>query len=56
MRRQGGEVVRLPRIEQVVFRERARRDDSRDFALDQALGERRILHLVADGDTVSGLK
>ena len=45
-------IVRL-RVEACAVDDRAGRDDADDIALDKALGERRVLGLLADGDLVA---
>ena len=54
-RRDRGQVVVLARAHQVGVHGGAGGDDAGDLALDEFLGEPRVLHLVADGDAVSFL-
>ena len=51
--RHRGQVVVLVRAQQVGVGGGAGRDDARDLALDQFLGELGVFHLVADGDAVA---
>ena len=48
-----GDVVLLLFFEHVALEHRARRDDAGDGPLHQPLGQRRIGHLLADGDLVA---
>ncbi len=50
--RHGGQKIVFSRSHQVGVHGGAGRDDARDIALHQFLGEPRIFHLVADGDAV----
>ena len=47
------EEVAAPVVEAGAVDDRAGRDDADDIALDKALGERRVLGLLADGDLVA---
>ena len=47
------EEVAAPVVEACAVDDRAGRDDADDIALDKALGERRVLGLLADGDLVA---
>ncbi len=49
----GGEEVVLARAHEVGIHGGAGRDDARDFAAHQFLGELGVLHLIADGDAVA---
>jgi hypothetical protein len=49
-------VVGSPGLEQLVLGDRAGGDDASHLALDQALGQGRVFHLVADGDAVSRME
>ena len=51
----GGEEVGGLRVEQPVVGQRAGGDDADDLALDQPLGELRVLDLLADRRTLAGL-
>ena len=48
-----GKVIVAALVEHGAFRDGAGRDDADDVALDQTLCQRRILHLLADGDLVA---
>ncbi len=54
--RQRDEIIGPLRVEQRIFGEGARRDDAGDLALDQPLGQRGVLDLVADGDAMAGVQ
>ena len=49
----GREIVRPPLLEHGALGHGAGRDDADDVALDQPLRQRRVLHLLADGDLVA---
>ena len=42
-------------VQHASFQHRAGRDNANDIALDEALGQRRVLHLLADGNLISFL-
>ena len=53
VQKDAAEEVAAPVVEACAVDDRAGRDDADDIALDKALGERRVLGLLADGDLVS---
>ena len=48
-----GKIIVAALVEHGAFDDRSRRDDAGDIPLDKALGQRRVLHLLADGDLVA---
>ena len=53
VQKDAAEEVAAPVVEAGAVDDRAGRDDADDIALDKALGERRVLGLLADGDLVA---
>ena len=48
-----GKIIVAALVEHGAFDDRSRRDNAGDIPLDKALGQRRVLHLFADGDLVA---